>query len=286
MVFKTKDFADFINSNYVALKLDGDTDLGRKLRNQWLVPGYPTMMFFTAEGEEIDRIVGFDGNKDEYFQLVKDYTNDKNTLEDLLSRLKTDAENAQLNFEIASKYNDRGDDEKALIYFENVLKLELDHSSEMYLEAEYNVAESKAFNEDNPAYLQHYARNCSNEHLKYYAYSSLTRFFRLKKDQANVISTYEEALTGLPDNASMMNSYAWYIFQNKVDIYYERGIDVAKKAVEVEPEADSIWDTLGQLLFEAGYTDKAIEAMQGAVDLAPDEASYKENLKRYKASKT
>lgn len=264
------------------MKLDGDTELGRKLRNQWLVPGYPTMIFFTVEGEEIDRIVGFDGNKEPYFQLVKDYSNGKNTLKDLLARVKSDTDNAKLNFDIANKYNDRGDDENALIYFEKVLVLEPDHDSEIYLEAEYNVAESKAFNEDNPGYLHHYAQNCSNKHMKYYAYSSLTRFFRQKKDQANVIRTYEEALIGLPDNASMMNSYAWYIFQNKVSDYYERGINVARKALEIEPEADSIWDTLGQLLFEAGYTDKAIEAMQKAVALAPNEASYKVNINKYK----
>jgi len=286
LVFKTKDFADYINTNYVALKLDGDTDSGRKRRNQWLVPGYPTIIFFTFDGEEIDRIVGFNGNKDEYFQLLKDYTNGKNTLRDLLSRLKTGADNAQLNFDIAKKYNDRGDDKNALIYFEKVLALEPDHSSEMYLEAEYNIAESKAYSEDDPAYLQHYAKNCRNKYLKYSAYSSLTRFFHLKKDQAKVISTYEEALTELPHDASMMNSYAWYIFQNKVNDYYERGIAVAKKALEIEPKADSIWDTLGQLLFEAGYTDEAIEAMQKAADLAPDESSYKENLERYKAAKT
>jgi len=283
LVFKTKDFADYINVNYVTLKLDGNTDLGRKLRNQWLVPGYPTMVLFTANGEEIDRIVGFNGKKDEYFQLVRDYTNGNNTLKDLLSQVKTGAENAQLNFDIANKFSDRGNDEQALIYFEKVLALEPDHGSDMYLEAEYNVAESKAYNEDDPAYLQHYAKNCTNEHLKYYAYSSLTRFFRLKKDQANVISTYEEALTELPDNTSMMNSYAWYIFQNEVSDYYERGIAVAKQAVEIEPEADSIWDTLGQLLFAAGYTEQAIGAMQKASDLVPDEASYKENLEQYKA---
>ena len=286
MVFKTKDFADYINDNYVALKLDGNSDRGQKLRNKWLVPGYPTMVLFTPEGEEIDRIVGFNGNKDEYFQLVRDYTNGNNTLKDLLSRVKTGAENAQLNYDIANKFNDRGNDEQALFYFEKVLALEPDHSSDMYLKAEYNVAESKAYNEDDPAYLQHYVKNCCNEHLKYYAYSSLTRYFRLKKDQNNTIGIYEEALTALPDNASMMNSYAWYIFQNKVSDYYERGIEVAKKAVEIEPEADSIWDTLGQLLFAAGYTEQAIRAMQKASDLAPGEASYKENLERYKAAKT
>jgi len=286
LVFTTKDFADYINANYVALKLNGDTDLGRKLRNNWLVPGYPTMVLFTAEGEEIDRIVGFGGKKDEYFQTVKDYTNGKNTLKDLMVQVENDPNNARLYFDIANKYNDRGEDEKALHYYEKVLELETDHSSDMYLQAEYNVAESKAYAADNPDYLQHYAKTCTDDNLKYYAYSSLARFFRMKKDQANVISVYEEALTVLPDNASMMNSYAWYIFQNEVSDYYERGIEIARQAVEIEPEADSIWDTLGQLLFAAGYTDQAIEAMQRAVDLAPEETSYKNNLQRYKSARS
>lgn len=286
MVFTQKDVADFINTNYVALKMDGDTELGNALRKQFKVPGYPTMILFAADGQEIDRIVGFSGKKDEYFQILKDYTNGINTLHDLLSKNGSDANSAQLNFDIATKYSDRGNDELALQYFENVLALEPDKNSKIYLESEYNVAESKTFSRDDPLYLQQYAKNCRNEYLQYYAYSSLVRFFRLKKDQPNVIATYEEALSKLPENASMMNSYAWYIFQNRVSNYYERGIAVARKAVALEPEADSIWDTLGQLLFAAGYTKEAIIAMQKAVELAPDETSYQENLERYKASQS
>jgi tetratricopeptide (TPR) repeat protein len=283
LVFTKKDVADFINTNYVALKLDGDSDLGNTLRKQFKIPGYPTTVLFSANGDEIDRIVGFNGKKDEYFQMVKDYTEGRNTLDDLLTKVNTPEDCAQLNFDIANKYNDRGDEKTALKYFEKVLALESDKHSKIYSESEYFVAETKTFSQDDPSYLQQYAKNCSNPHRQYYAYSSLARFFRLKKERVNVIATYEEALTRLPENASMMNSYAWYIFQNRVNDYYERGIEVARKAVALEPEADSIWDTLGQLLFAAGYKEEAIAAMQRAVELAPDETSYQENLKRYKA---
>ena len=285
MVFKTKDFADFINTNYFPLKLDGNTDTGRQIRNKWLVPGYPTMVLLTSNGEEIDRIVGFEGNKNNYFQLIKDYTAGKNTLKDLLTKVKNDPENIQLNYNIANKFNDRGDDRNALMYYENVLRYEPDHQSEIYLKSEFNVAESKAYTEDEPQFLLHYAQNCTNKNLKYYAYSSLARFYSRKKDQTNVIKTYEEALVKLPENASLMNSYGWYIFQNEVADQYERGIAVARQAVAIEPESDSIWDTLGQLLFAAGSVNEAIAAMQKAADLAPDEQSYQENLARYQLSK-
>ena len=82
----------------------------------------------------------------------------------------------------------------------------------------------------------------------------------------------------------MMNSYAWDIFELKLKNHYARGIEVAQKAVKLEPDAAAIWDTLGQLQFEAGNVEEAIEAMQKAVDLEPETASFKENLERYKKS--
>jgi tetratricopeptide (TPR) repeat protein len=80
----------------------------------------------------------------------------------------------------------------------------------------------------------------------------------------------------------MMNSYAWYIFQNKIAERYSRGIQIARQAVELEPSADHIWDTLGQLLFAAGQVDEAIQAMQKASELNPQEKSYQELLIKYK----
>ncbi len=286
MVFKNPDFINFVNSRFFALKFNGNTEVGRKNREMWLIPGYPTMLVLTAEGKEIDRIVGFNGNKDEYFQKIKDYSEGHNTLQDLLTRHQTDSNNVNLNYEIANKLNDRGDDQTALRYYQKVLALETDQQSELYLNSEFSIAEYYAYDEDNPNPLRHFAQKCTNDQQKYFAYGSLAHYYDRKQDQPNAIQTYEEAVNALPDNPALMNSYAWFIFQNRVKDKYQRGIALARKAVEIEPRADSIWDTLGQLLFEAGYVDEAIEAMQKAVDLAPEDSSYRENLNRYKAAKS
>jgi tetratricopeptide (TPR) repeat protein len=286
LVFKNPEFINFVNSRFIALKFDGNTEIGRKQRETWSVPGYPTMLVLTAEGNEIDRIVGFNGNKDEYFQKIKDYVEGRNTLQDLLARHQADSNNINLNYEIANKLNDRGDDQAALGYYQKVLALEPDQQSEPYLNSEFNIAEYYAYDEDNPDPLRQLAQKCSNDQQKYFAYSSLTHYFDRKKDQPNAIQTYEEAIKALPDNPALMNSYAWFIFQNRVKDKYQRGIALARRAVEIEPKSDSIWDTLGQLLFEAGYVDEAIAAMQQAADLAPDDDSYRENLNRYKAAKS
>jgi tetratricopeptide (TPR) repeat protein len=244
------------------------------------------MLLLTAEGKEIDRIVGFNGNKDEYFQKIKDYSEGRNTLQDLLTRCQTDSNNVNLNYEIANKLNDRGDGQTALRYYQKVLALETDQQSEPYINSEFSIAEYYAYDEDNPNPLRQFARKCTNNQQKYFAYSSLAHYYDRKQDQPNAVQTYEEAIKALPDDPALMNSYAWFIFQNRVKDKYQRGIALARKAVEIKPKADSIWDTLGQLLFEAGYVDEAIEAMQQAVDLVPEESSYRENLNRYKAAKS
>jgi tetratricopeptide (TPR) repeat protein len=286
LVFKNPEFINFTNSRFVALKFDDNTTIGRKQRETWLVPGYPTMLLLTAEGKEIDRIVGFNGNKDEYFQKIKDYSEGRNTLQDLLIRCQTDSNNVNLNYEIANKLNDRGDGQTALRYYQKVLALETDQQSEPYINSEFSIAEYYAYDEDNPNPLRQFARKCTNNQQKYFAYSSLAHYYDRKQDQPNAVQTYEEAIKALPDDPALMNSYAWFIFQNRLKDKYQRGIALARKAVEIKPKADSIWDTLGQLLFEAGYVDEAIEAMQQAVDLVPEESSYRENLNRYKAAKS
>jgi len=109
------------------------------------------------------------------------------------------------------------------------------------------------------------------------------RYFNKQKNPAKAIETYELALKKIPDDANLMNAFAWFIFQEKIESSYTRGIEVAKKAVELEPKNDGIYDTLGQLLFEAGRVEEAIQAMQKAADLNPKEQSYQENLKKYRS---
>ena len=54
--FKDNEVIDLMNSNYVALKLDIETDEGSSLKNQYYVKMLPTILIFNAEGEMIERV--------------------------------------------------------------------------------------------------------------------------------------------------------------------------------------------------------------------------------------
>ncbi|HNZ37495.1 MAG: tetratricopeptide repeat protein [Candidatus Marinimicrobia bacterium] len=282
LVYTNKEVGEYINAHYVSIKINGDSLEGKQLREKYKYPGYPTTIIMTSDGEEIDRIVGFNGQKDEYFQLLKDYTEGRGTLGDYLKKLDEEPDNFELNYAVLNKYYDRNDTPMIRKYAQIVLELDPENTKGKKTEMLYHLAfsEYKTSGEINP--LMDFINSCNDEQWLEMAYNEVVRYYQKKSDQSQVLATYESAIQRLPQSTSVMNSYAWYIFQNKIAERYSRGIQIARQAVELEPSADHIWDTLGQLLFAAGQVDEAIQAMQKASELNPQEKSYQELLIKYK----
>ncbi|HPC35901.1 MAG TPA: tetratricopeptide repeat protein [Candidatus Marinimicrobia bacterium] len=284
MVYTNKEVGEFINAHYVSVKINGDSLEGKQLREKYQYPGYPTTIIMTSDGEEIDRIVGFDGQKDEYFQLLQDYTAGRGTLGDYLKKLEKEPDNFELNYAVLNKYYDRNDIPMVQKYARIILELDPENTRGKKTEMLYRLAfsEYKTSSEINP--MMNFINSCNDELWLEMAYSEVVRYYKKNSDQSQVLTTYESALRRLPQSTSMMNAYAWYIFQNEIAEQYSRGIQIARQAVELEPSADYIWDTLAQLLFAAGQVDEAVQAMQKASELNPQEKSYRELLAKYKQS--
>lgn len=282
MVHTDKAVGEYINQHYISVKINGDSLKGKQLREQYKYPGYPTTILMTPDGEEIDRIVGFGGNKDEYFQVLKDYTEGRGTLGDYLKKLESTPDDLDANYAVMGKYEDRNDFPEMQKYARIILRLDPENLKGKKTEMLYYLAycDYKISGDIKP--IRDFIGKCGDERWIEQAYNNVIRFYSKKQDQPQVLATYESALDKLPQSAGLMNGYAWYIFENKVTSKYDRGIQFARKAVELEPAADYIWDTLGQLLFAAGRVDEAIKTMQKAAELNPKEKSYQENVARYK----
>jgi len=283
LVHTNKTIGDFINRNYVSLKINGDSLAGKQLREKYQYPGYPTTILLTATGAEIDRIVGFDGDKDEYFQILKNYTAGRQTLTDYLTILTKESNNYDANYAVLKKYEDRNDFKSMQTYAAILLKLDPENNKGKQNELLYTLAYCRYKITGDIAVVSDFIAKCTDDQWIERGYQNIIRHFSKSQDQKRVIATYETALERLPRSTDLMNAYAWYIFQNKVTDHYARGIAVARRAVELEPEADNIWDTLGQLSFAAGEIDEAIRAMQKASTLNPREKSYRQLLKQYRS---
>jgi tetratricopeptide (TPR) repeat protein len=83
------------------------------------VSGYPTLVLFDKNGEEIDRIAGY-LPPDELVKTVDDYRHGIGTLADLLNKAE-DSTDRNLYMQIAEKYKYRGGDTAAETWYGKVI---------------------------------------------------------------------------------------------------------------------------------------------------------------------
>lgn len=240
--------------------------------------GYPTVVFLSGNGEEIDRICGWNGEKEKYFATIQDYTQGKNTLAFFQNQFDKNSNDIDANYSLARKHVSHWNVNSAYPYFQNILKLDAEDKNGYHEEATGYSAAHELMSNYNDEPILKFLNSSTHKELLSLGFRQLFRFYKREKNQQKLSDAYELAFIKFPQNASNMNDYAWYIYENKIVNKYKRGIELAEKAVELEPEKANIWDTLAWLEFEQGNVDKAIEIMKKCVKMDPEREYYKKNL--------
>jgi tetratricopeptide (TPR) repeat protein len=267
------------------LRLNVKTDDGKNFREAFNVYGFPTVVFLSPQGGEIDRISGFDGDKDTYMAIIQDYAAGRNTVGDLMQIYSNDTLNIQANYKLAMKYINRWESAKAQKYLTNVLSLDPDDNNGFREESQLHKAifEARYQDEKDPQSLITFLKQSENKDFLEQGYYHLRFFYRNAKDTINYFKTLEQALSEFQTNTALMNEYAWAVFKNGLADKYLRGIALAEKAVQLEPDATHIWDTLAWLYYANGEHKKAIFAMEKAVAI---DSNFQERLTKLTAAIT
>lgn len=89
-------------------------------------------------------------------------------------------------------------------------------------------------------------------------------------------SIHEAALEQYPDEALLLNNYSYSLSER--GIHLERALEMAKKAVDREPENGAYLDTMGWIYYKMGDYEKAKEYIQRAVANREDSPVVLEHL--------
>ena len=278
-VFKNSASAEYINSKFISIRLF--TDKGwKELREKFALRGTPSVLLFNSDGSEIERITGFDDDAAKYVETLKDYSQNKNTLSSFLAELKDKPDDVTANFKAANRYLERWERSNAVPYLKKIKKLDPEDKFGHGELADCHIAIDYAYKNKDPKSLEKFIAGSENIDLLNESLNRLVRYYTRESDPTNALKAYELAFKKLPADPNLLNSYAWYIYEEKIKAKFADGISAAEKAVELEPKASGIWDTLAWLYFENGEKEKAIEAMKKAVEHSPDDEGYKKNLEK------
>lgn len=127
----------------------------------------------------------------------------------------------------------------------------------------------------------HQASDLLRAHLRYAAhYDSLGNAGAAALERERIGEVLKRTLAMEDADAGTLNALAWYCAT--ADMYLEESLTAAKRAAKKEPENTAILDTLAEVLFRLGKKTDAIEVIEKAIAIDPDDGYLKSQRDKFR----
>lgn len=97
-------------------------------------------------------------------------------------------------------------------------------------------------------------------------YSMLGDMYYAAEDLQKAYGAYDNSLFFNPENPLTLNNYAYFLSENDGDL--DKAEDMARKAIELQPDNDTYLDTMAWVLFKKKEYKEALEFQRKAIEIA------------------
>ena len=271
--------------NFISVKLNANDEESRKIFDEYNCKGVPHLLFVDEHGNEVDRIIGYIPPS-EYLPRIKDIKNNKHTLNDYLVQYEKGQGDAEIIAGIAMKYEDRGDSENAKKFYTILIKEYPDSESEHYQRGTYFIA-SDAFKNGVTMALNAYIVSFPESPFIEDAFFTMAYHYADKEMPEEEIKVYREMIEKFPENANLLNSYAWRM--SELEMNLEDALEKVQMAVVLStdnPKSQAnIIDTEAEVLWKLKRFDAAIETIDRALKIDPENSYFQDQKDKFIQSK-
>ena len=121
----------FANDYLLSIKIDAEKGIGPEIAKRFNIRGYPTIVIANNKGYEVDRIVGY-LSPDSFLKELHRIRKGKNTISSLLNKFQSNPNNFNTLFNLAKKYEGKGDIASANRMINAILAANIDSSGVAY----------------------------------------------------------------------------------------------------------------------------------------------------------
>lgn len=266
----------------VALRIDAESGEGPAIAERYHVVGFPTLLLLDAQGQEIDRVFGF-LPPDEFAETVRGYREGRGTIEELRARVAADPSDLALVLELGERAAVRGEGAEALALLERVIAEDADNAAGLRVRAHHTLGkylylrgsgDLEAAKAQLRIVLEQFPDTPQAEDAAYQMLIAEIRGGETEAAQARIAG-----LLGAEPDADAINAICWLCYRERFQM--AEAVAMARAALEREPGAASLWDTLAELQFAQGDAASAVASTQRAIEAAPDETYYQRQLARF-----
>ena len=280
-IFENEKNKEFLNKNFFLVQVSPVDSVYKPLWNHFSLVYQSSIIFMDKNGNEIDRTVSYDGNREAYLDFLKQVSEGKNLYSDVFSNYKKDTMIVESNYLLAKKLLFRYQLKDAIKQFNKVLMLDPENISRFNPECKFRIAECDLMLTGNLEKMREYIKTDSKNIYAPKAYEYLISDLTNKMDKNNCILLCREAFNKYPDSWEILNKYAWAICVFRIKEDYQKAITMVQKSISLNPGRSGTYSTEAWIHYEMGDKEKAIQLQNKAIEIYPN-PSYIQDLEKFK----
>jgi len=269
------------------MKIDAEKGSGVDLAEQYNIRGYPTTVFVDADGNEIDRVVGYLPVK-RWIGEIRRIDDGKNTYATLERKLEQNPDDADVLMRFAEKVRERNRQSERIPELWNRIKELTDPGSENHVTAVYKIAEYNAMTQGDPEPLKAFLEEYSEASQRSNAWQGLVRIYRGQENEEMEAqafkNTTDEALAQGEASPGLLNSYAWRMAEMEINL--KDALKKADQAVEFvgteDPQSRAqIMDTKAEVLWKMNRVQDAVQVINQCIELQPEDDYFQKQKSKF-----
>lgn len=281
-IFENDKNREFLNKNFLLVQVSPIDSVYKPLWKHFDLSFQSSVIFMDQSGNEIDRTISYDGNREAYLNFLKEVSEGKNLYNEVFSTYKKDTMDVGSNYLLATKLLFRYQLKDAIKQYNKILLLDPEDTKGFNIECKFKIAESNFLLKGNLEMMREFIKIDSKNVYAPKAYEYLISDLINKKDKNNCIALCRDALDKYPESWEILNKYAWAIYQFRIKDDYKRAIIMVQKSISLNPDRPGTYSTGAWIHFEMGDKEKAIQLQNKAIKLYPN-PSYIADLEKFKA---
>ena len=278
LVYSKPEVYEYANANQLSYKIDAEKGEGIEFKEKYKVEGYPTILFIDGDGNEVDRIYGY-YPANQFLDMMKDYSQKKNTYTDLKARLEKNPDDIDVNYRYADKLLTMNNLDDAKKHFNKVISLDPDNKFGRTDDSKYMLAELS----DKETIIENLEKfiteNPDSDMLKDALVSVGDKYNTIKNDEKYAEKWYKDALSRFPDDAMVNLSYGRFLNsqariigkkENPTDEDLKKGLSFVESALpfvkgSTSEAASYYWQSV--FYFTQKDYSKALESIEKSIKI-------------------
>lgn len=141
-IFENAESALFLNDNFIVVSVSPTDQVFTLLWNHFKLDNQSAAIILDQNGNEIDRTVSYNNNRDAYLDFLKDVSEGRNLYSIVLAAYEKDSLNVLNNYLLAEKLMFRNQIKEAIRHYNNVLMYDPDNGLGLNRKCRLKIAES------------------------------------------------------------------------------------------------------------------------------------------------